>query len=311
MTFRSYCFVINPNSGSKSKQKTLLGNIKKVFSGSAAKYEVYMTMAPGHAAQTARMALEKGFDCVIAAGGDGTINEIVQVLAGTPVALGIIPLGSGNGLARSLDIPLTLSSACRMLLNGCVRKIDLGMVNGEYFANVAGIGIDEKIGTAFNRAGARGRRGMMKYFLVGIPHFLFYRPLEYYVQSDKFSGRIKPCTLTFANGKQFGSGAEIAPGADMSDGLLDFVAVKHIRFFSLPKALYKFFTGRIAELEYADSRRVQSVLVVGSEPILYHLDGESRSGPNELVFSVKPGMLNVIVPQQNLNVWDLSNLRRA
>lgn len=285
-----YFFIINPNSGTRTAQHALPKLVRELF---PADTEVHYTHARGDARSLAARAAAEGVDTVVVAGGDGTINEAVQGLAHTATALAVIPLGSGNGLARSLGVPLACRAAAAHVLKSAVTAVDLGRANGEYFANVAGVGVDAQLGAAFNRSGEKGRRGMLKYFVLGVEEFLAYKPKSFSVSGDGFSFQAEPFTITAANGREYGSGAVIARHADLADGQLELICIRHVPLWRVPAALFRMFTGTMAEFGAAECRSVKTVSIKTDGELLYHIDGESRSCRCELKISIEPQALKI------------------
>ncbi|MDD4004584.1 MAG: diacylglycerol kinase family lipid kinase [Elusimicrobiaceae bacterium] len=286
-----YRFIVNPNSGSRTAQCALPELVRELFPAGTG---LHYSDARGDARRLAADAVRQGVDVVVAAGGDGTINEVVQSLAHTNTTLGIVALGSGNGLARSLGLSLDCRAAARKILDGAVSVIDLGRANGEYFANIAGIGVDERIGGSFNQSGETGRRGMLKYFVLGAREFLSYAPGEYVVSGDGFSFVIKPYTIAVANGREYGSGAAIAGHADLSDGVLELVCIRHMPLWRVPGAVMRLFSGRLGACDAVCARSVTTLTIKSAGPISYHLDGESRACGPELAIAVEAGALKIL-----------------
>lgn len=288
---RTYFFIINPNSGTRRAQAALPEMAQELYPAST---ELHYTAARGDARRLAAEAAARGFDVVVAAGGDGTINEAVQALAHTDTALGIIALGSGNGLARSLGVPLLAHAAMRKLLKLEISAIDLGRANGEYFANVAGVGVDAQLGRAFNSSGETGRRGMLRYFELGVREFLAYQPEEFEVSCEGYSFPFRPFTITAANGREYGSGAKIAHNADLADGLLELVCIPHTSVLRVPVAVARMFAGKLDGLEGIMLKSVKAVTLKRAGVIRYHLDGESRECQDSLALAIDPRALRIL-----------------
>jgi len=182
-------------------------------------YAVYLTREAGHATALAREAVTAGADLVLAIGGDGTANEVAQGLLGSPAALGIVPVGSGNGLARALRIPLRPEPALAALESGARRRMDVGFLNGRLFLNVAGVGFDAVVGHAFHERGKRGgRRGFLGYVRLCLLELRTYRSPRLAIEVAPERLDLAAFVVTFANGPQYGSGAVINPGGKLDDG---------------------------------------------------------------------------------------------
>lgn len=261
--------------------------------------EVRRTEAAGHAVELAREAAAAGYERVLAVGGDGTANEVATGLLGTQTALGLLPVGSGNGLARALGLPLEPEAALRTLLTSPVRAMDVGFVNGRPFLNVAGIGFDAAVGRDFHEWGLRGgRRGLWSYLRLGLKRGLRYRPESYRVETEsgRFEGRA--FAITFANGVQYGNGAVVAPGSRLDDGVFDVVVFEGASILAVLLATPLLFLGRI-DL-YPRYRRFATTraTVVGRGP--HHRDGEPEAEADILEVELRPGVLRVVVPEATL-----------
>ncbi len=241
----------------------------------------------------ARHALDKGFDRVIAIGGDGSVNEVASALVNSGAALGIVPAGSGNGLARSLNIPLNIDRAFETALNGGIRSIDAGKAGGHYFFAVCGVGLDARIGQKFQRL---KRRGIVPYFYFGIQTFLTYEYPRFEVRGGERRFSVSPLSLVVSNGTEFGNGARIAPGAVMDDGLFDVCLLERMSFLEAAFALPRLFNGKIVNLKKYNSFRCRSLTISRvSENILYHVDGEPHTCRGPLEITMHPHSLKVIV----------------
>jgi len=284
-----YFFIINPNSGNNKKKHIIKNALRKYPDlEKSVKYTEY----PGHAGQMTRQLLEKGIQTVIAVGGDGTVNEIACELVNSQVNLGIIPMGSGNGFARSLNIPLNPGQALENIFKSNSIKVDVGKVNQRYFFAVAGVGIDANIAIKFQSS---KRRGAFPYFVIGTKEFFNYSYPEFTITKSNEKLLVKPLTITVANANQYGNGALIAPHADLQDGLLDVCIIAQMSLMRTLYAAKKIFEGEIHKLSaYSSFNADRFEISSQTVDINYHVDGEPMSGTNKLVFSVLPKALNVI-----------------
>ena len=179
-----------------------------------------------HGHELAAEARDNGYDAVVAVGGDGTANEVATALIHSDVALGIIPVGSGNGLARGVKIPMSIRKATKLLIDGDTRIIDAGKIEHKYFFIVTGVGFDALIGKLFDD---QNIRGPLPYFTIGFREFLFYRPEMFIL---KFNGKkiaVPALLVTVANMKGWGAGVYISPNAEPDDGLLDICIIHRIK----------------------------------------------------------------------------------
>ncbi len=286
----SACIILNPSSGYAFKQRRIKKWLAENLPPSVT---LFSTEYAGHASLLARQAREKGFKRIIAVGGDGTINEIASQLVHHDVALGIIPAGSGNGLARSLGLPLSVTDAFETALNGRVREIDAGCAGEHYFFTVCGVGLDAVIGLRFQRLKIRG---IIPYFYFGVKEFLKYAYPRFRVATDEKDFSVAPLTLVVSNGMEFGNGARIAPQALMDDGQFDICILQKMSFLHTARALPKLFNGNIINEKSYASFRARSVKIIPEEEyLLFHVDGEPIKHRGGLNITLYPGALKVIV----------------
>ena len=243
----NYLVIINPRSGDKKEQGVLPNIICEKFKKSNIHHEIIFTTCAGDASVIARKAGSQNYDMVIAAGGDGTINEVAGSLLGTSIPLGILPLGSGNGLARSLKIPLKTEAALQVLCNPNFVLMDAGQVNDRFFFGVCGIGFDAVIGHKFQEFGTRGT---VPYFIIGFKEYVKFRNKKYILNADTKRITVSPLLITVANTSQYGAGAVIAPSADFQDGLLNVCIIQRVPFLKALLILPLLFTGKIENSKY-------------------------------------------------------------
>lgn len=254
--------------------------------------DVVLTERPGHALEIARSAVGRGASLIYAWGGDGTINEVGRALAFGPAALGIIPAGSGNGLARALGIPRRPQAALLHALDRPARTIDAGEIDGHLFLNVAGVGFDAHVAHAFARVG--GRRGFRRYLAITARGLLTYEAPGCRVCTEGSERSCRALLLTIANGPQWGNGALIAPDARLDDGLLDLVTVEPSSRLRTVLQTPRLFTGTIARAAGVSITRVTSVRITGEPPLLYHADGEPlASASGSIDVSVLPKAVRI------------------
>jgi YegS/Rv2252/BmrU family lipid kinase len=256
--------------------------------------EIVLTRARGHGRELAEACVARGVDRVIAWGGDGTVNEIAGPLIGTSVELGIVPSGSGDGLARSLGLPRRPRLALATALAGAATAIDVGWMGGRHFLNVGGVGFDATIACAFND---RTRRGGLGYVTGGLTSVWSYRCGSYELEIDgqRLSG--PRFLVAFANGRQYGNGVVIAPDADLRDGWLNAIVVaggSPLRQFWRARRLA---IGRLRAAEGVLRVRVQRARV-SAERLVCHVDGETFEAGGDLDVTVMPQALRVVGPAE-------------
>ena len=292
----SYFFIINPSAG-KGSAAVLPARIHDFFRGRGIHYEIALTAHKGHGLELSRRAVLAGFANIVAAGGDGTIREAAEPLIGKAQTLGILPIGSGNGLARNLYIPLKLEAALKGLLQWQPRKIDVGLANGRPFFCSAGVGLDAEVARMFNtRLGVR--RGIFPYVYHSALTFLRYKPTAVAVNMNGRRYDFSPMVTAVLNGQQYGGGARVAPDAYIDDGLLNLVVVKKAGILRTLLAVPDLFFGNLhrhKDLVTTAVARVIEISYVPGEP--YHLDGEDFPGNGTLTISTLPKALNVKAPE--------------
>jgi len=291
----SVTFIINPTSG-RTRQSTRSARpdvARRVASGLGIDAEVKITERAGHAHELARDAAERGVQAVLAWGGDGTINEVASALAFGEVPLGIIPAGSGNGLARELRIDPRPERAIAAALGAKARPIDVGDMDGRLFVNIAGIGADAQIASRFNAPG-NPRRGFLGYVNITVRVLASYVPAHYRITTADGTIEVRALLVTFANSSQFGNGARIAPGAQLDDGLLDLVVLDERSTLKALLHMPRLFTGAGERIPGCRISRVTEARVESDLPLLFHLDGELCQGGTTVHARVHPGALKVL-----------------
>ena len=254
--------------------------------------EIAVTAARGDARRMAADARARGVDRVVAWGGDGTVNEVGSALAFSKVALGIVPGGSGNGLARDLGVPLDVASAVELAAAGQVRVIDAGQVDEALFFNVAGVGLDAAIAARLARPGAR--RGLRGYVYATFAELPYYEARPYLIQTASGIVERRAWFIAVANSRQYGSGAHIAPAARLDDGRLDLVVVEPQSLWRLLGQLPAFFRGTLRAGPGVHMSQVEQAVISSTGPIRYHVDGEPGVGGPSVRVTTRPGSLRVI-----------------
>jgi len=256
------------------------------------KPSIEITTRGGHARELALAAVQDRADLLIVWGGDGTLNEVGTAAAGSDTAIGIIPAGSGNGFAAALGIPRDPVRALAKALGPRVQAIDVGVLGERRFLNVAGIGIDARIAALFNQR-ARGSRGKWPYISIGVTQGCRYKSLEYTVQLDADPVRYRALLIAFANGREYGMGARLAPRAQLDDGVLDAFIVEDRPVVSRFWHARHLARGTVDRAPRVVTAKVRTAVVESSEPIEYHVDGEPGTAMGRLEIGVLPGALKV------------------
>lgn len=295
----SYFFIINPNAG--NRHGDVLRRIERFFAGRRLRFEAEFTAARDHASELSAKAALAGFRCVVAAGGDGTIRETAAALLGKDAVLGILPCGSGNGLARNLYIPLDFDEALAGLLEWEPRPVDAALANGRPFFVSGGVGLDAEVAHDFNTSGKS--RGIFPYVWHAARRLLAYKPEKVAISADGRRFESEAMINAVLNGVQYGGGAKVAPGAYIDDGMLDLVSIRKASLPRLLAALPSLFNGRLADhADIYSAVRAKLVEMDCGRGAWYHLDGEDYySADGKLKFTVLPGALKVLAPKPSLH----------
>ena len=257
--------------------------------------DVQVTEESGHARELAAEAVRAGATLVVAWGGDGTVNEVASALAHHDVTLGIVPAGSGNGLGRDLGLPLQPSAALDVLMTGADRRIDAATLDERVFVNVAGIGLDARVALRFAEIGRSGR-GVWRYVEATVAEVFQFTPQALTLDVEGWPRRTEPMIVAFANSRQYGNNAFVAPEARLDDGKLDVVWVGNRSIWAILKGAPALFSGRILLQPDVRARKTSDLSVEAEQPILCHVDGEPHQAGTRVVIRTLPGALRVRVP---------------
>lgn len=290
---KNILFIINPISGVAKKNK-IPPLIEKYFSESNFKWEIAYTDYRGHGGEITRDRKDN-FDAIVAVGGDGSVNEIGSQLVGHHCAFGIIPCGSGNGLARHLKIPLKLHEAVQTIAKYQPTKIDTGKINDKIFIGTCGVGFDAHIAEKFDHF---GKRGFLSYARLVMREFNHYQMPEFEISGPELSIKKHAFMCSIANSSQFGNGFTISPHSDIQDGQFELVLLKKFNWIESPFLTGKFFNSRIDKSKHFECIRFSQELKITvnqSTEFLYHIDGEPFKGEGKYTIQILPLSLNVLV----------------
>jgi diacylglycerol kinase (ATP) len=290
--------IINPISGAGGRVGIARARAEQAAALIAARgldAQVFLTERVGHARELTQAALTRGVTSVFAWGGDGTVNEVASALAFREATLGIIPSGSGNGLARELRIPLDPARAFAVALGGRECRMDAGELDLRLFFNVAGIGLDARVAHCFAADGL-ARRGLLRYLEIATREFFTYKSTSYTVTTDGIAVRVDALLIAIANSRQYGNGALIAPGAALDDGRLDVVVVAGRSPLGIILQAPRLFTGQIERVPGVTTVKGIEIEVTSKHPVPYHVDGEPFLGASSIRARARPGALRVVVP---------------
>lgn len=282
----TYTFIINPVSGGK-KKKGIVSMIADYFGETDVKFTEYA----GHAR---KLAEEATTDVVVAVGGDGTVNEVASALVGTDKILGIVPCGSGDGLALHLGISRNYRKSLLQLYNSTVARMDCGKMNGKYFFCTAGVGFDAKVGLDFSKS---SHRGLFTYISMAARNWFRYEPDYYRVSIDgwiKWEG--KAVFITVGNADQWGNNAKICGGATVLDGQFDVTIVKPFKTYMFPPLIIRLMSGKVKGCDSTECLTAKTVVIERSSEGPAHFDGEPVSEGTKLEMEIIPSSLNVLIP---------------
>ena len=288
--------IINPVSGAGANQNVARDRIAlltKELERRGLRASMELTARGGHARELAVAFAAAHVDLLIVWGGDGTVNEAGGALVGTNTAIGLVPAGSGNGLAAALGTSRNASDAISRALDGKRRAIDAGMIAGRPFFNIAGIGVDAVIARRFNQR-AQGSRGALPYFVIGVTEGCRYRGEEYEIELDGESRRLRALLIAFANGQEYGVGARLSAGARLDDGLLNAVIVEDRSIVARFWHARHLTTGTPERAPRVIARPIQRAIIRREGTIDFHVDGEMGSAQGEVAVSIRPGALWVM-----------------
>lgn len=285
--------VVNPTAG-RGRALRVWRRLEGLIKGRGLNFELFFTERPGHAIELGRQAAENQIEQLVAVGGDGTLHELVNGLGPSGQRLAIIPAGTGNDLARTLRIPQQPEAALDILLAKKERTIDLGMVNGHYFTNIAGIGFDAEVAYQVN-TGRHYLNGTITYLVAVLTQLWSYRcrPAEILLDGEKIERRI--FLVAVGNAKYYGGGMQMVPTAEPDDGALDVVLGWDFGRLETLRALTLVFSGRHTGLKKILVKRAREVEVRSTDPLNIHADGEFI-GTTPARFQVARRALRIAVP---------------
>jgi YegS/Rv2252/BmrU family lipid kinase len=287
--------ILNPRAGLRARRAM---NALEAGLPSWPAIDIALTQGPGHATDLARESAARGDNAVLAVGGDGTVNEVAAGLVGSSTALGVIPMGSGNGLARTLGLPLKPEGALNALEHAVVRRMDVGRANGGLFLNVAGAGFDAAVGEDFHHHGRRGgRRGVFTYVRLSAARVLSYAPGTYTLRAGDASFEGRALVIAFVNGRQYGGGAVLSPKGRLDDGVFDVALIEAAPAWELLLGAPRLFLGGLESFRPFRLMRATEAVLEGPEPFPHHRDGEPEPAVSRLEVRIEPRALDVLVPR--------------
>ncbi|MBR0183283.1 MAG: YegS/Rv2252/BmrU family lipid kinase [Bacteroidaceae bacterium] len=290
-------FIVNPISGTKSKAG-IVAAIHKYMPPDRFDAEIRYTQRKGHAAQIAAEAIGQDVDIVVAVGGDGTVNETARALIHTNVALGIVPCGSGNGLARHLCLPMNPEKALSVISECNIHSLDYGLINGQPFFCTAGVGFDAFLSDKFNKS---GHRGLLSYVENALKVGVTYKPETYEleinggVDTEDCRQVHKAFLITCANASQYGNDFYIAPHASMSDGLMDVTVMEPFTLLEAPAIAYQLAHRTITSNSHIRTFKCKSLTIHRQQPGVIHYDGDPKDEAADVRVELVPGDIRMVV----------------
>lgn len=285
-------FIVNPRSG-VDRQKAIEAHVKATLDSTVYTYEIRYTEYAKHGTKLAAQAAANGVFAVVAVGGDGSVNDVAKGLIGTDTALAIVPKGSGNGMARTLRIPLSTQKALSVINAGKTMLMDVGYANDHAFLSNAGVGFDTVISAAF---ASSNRRGLKAYSWLVAKHLWSYQSLPWRISSNGQTFSQPAFMISVANGQQFGYNFRIAPDASWTDGQLDVVIVRRFPKILGGMLVLRALTGSITRSPFVQHFRTKEIVVSHPQLSMMQTDGDAYPVEKEVRFSVEAAALRVIVP---------------
>lgn len=303
---KNIAFIINPVSGSKETQnakKKLPKLIMQTLDAEQWLPNIAFTEYAGHATEMAYQYARMGFDAVVAVGGDGTVNEVAKGLVKSyqqsgisrQTALGIIPMGSGNGFARHLNIPIRPQKALEMINHSEPISVDYGLANGKLFVSTCGTGFDAVVADNF---AASNKRGFMTYLQNVIKEAFSYQPQNYHIVGDGIDVTHKAFLITFANANQWGYEALIAPKASVQDGKMDIMLMSSHAILGSASLALRLFAGSIDDSHFMDTIRAKEVTLEREEAAPFHIDGDPVEMEKDIHIQIIPDGMRVLVEKR-------------
>lgn len=300
---RRMIFIVNPISGTQGK-KAILKWIDERLDRTLYEYEVVKTEYAGHATEIAANAVKEGIDIVVAIGGDGTINETARSLIHSNTALGIIPCGSGNGLARHLRIPMDPKAAIDILNENNQIQMDYGKINNIPFFCTCGVGFDAFVSLKFADS---GKRGLLTYLENTLHESLTYQPETYEIENEEGTVRHKAFLIACGNASQYGNNAYITPQASLTDGLMDVTILEPFTVLDVPSLSFQLFNKTIDQNSRIKTMRAKKIKIHRNKPGVFHYDGDPIMGNEDLEVEIVPHGLNVITSSKKKEGTETAN----
>lgn len=282
---------MNPISGTSNKEG-IPDVIDSTLNKDLYDFEILLTERAGHACELATRAKDAGVDVVVAVGGDGTVNEVARSIVHSNTALGIIPCGSGNGLARHLMLPMSVKKSIE-IINRCeIHDLDYGIINDHPFFCTCGMGFDAFVSMKFAKS---GKRGPITYVENVLREGLNYKPETYIIEDDNGSARYKAFLISCANASQYGNNAYIAPQASMSDGWLDVIIMEPFDVLEAPQISIDMFNKTLDKSSKIKTFKSKKLHIRRERGGVIHYDGDPVMTDEDVIIELKEKGIKIIV----------------
>ena len=296
IAIKKVLFIVNKFSG-PGYQQDLEDNIIDECARQNIECRIEFTTGRGHATELARnLVTDKSADLVVAVGGDGTVNEVASGLLHSSVPMGIIPKGSGNGLARHLGIPMKMRAALKVLFESQLIAMDAFKINDRLSLNISGIGFDGHVANLF---AGNVKRGLKGYAKVTLNEFMSFKEFEADIIQESSTVKRKAFVIAVANSSQYGNNARIAPAASVCDGILHVCFLKKVPPYRLD-FIYNFFNGSIRNSSFCEFIETKDLEIRVDKPVAFHIDGEPCGVDTHFKIQMMPQSLRVFVPKTSL-----------
>ncbi len=292
----SVFFIVNSRIGDRRIAEFTRAMLKHIV---GIKHEVHLTEYGGHALELARFAVVNKCSLIVAVGGDGTINEVLQAVVHSSIPLAIIPTGSGNGLARHCGIPIRIDKAVELIIQGHLKVIDIGKANETYFISNAGVGFDAYI---CNQIKQTNSRGLKMYIREVVKNYFTYQANIYSIRADEQILNERAYFLNIANGKEFGYGFQIAPDASLQDGMLDMILVKKINLFNGAKFVWDGWHKNLVNNKDCIYIKANKIVIEADNLKFYQTDGDAHECKGLCTIEICKGAIQLLVPRSIENL---------
>jgi len=289
-------FIINPISGNSNKYN-YEDKIINFFANTNIEPIIEFTKKAGDAISFAKKRVESNINAIVVAGGDGTVNEVVNGIGLSKIPMGIIPSGSGNGLARHLGISMNFRKSLEIIKEGYYQGADLIKINDKLSINVSGVGFDALVSHKFQNL---EKRGLISYVKVIAAEFASYKTQHYNLLIDGIEIEREAFLISLANSSQFGNNAFISPKASVSNGYIDVCIVKPFPKIASIIIIEKLMTKSLDRSDYLEVIKARNISIK-QESNIYHIDGDAYDDSKKLNVSVLPSAINIIIPKHKLN----------